>query len=96
MVSESKASFAERWLHSLHPESEAEEPCLTLASSSLMEMGQPPTLFTECAADESAAFISQHRAFQSSKNCPFQKVIRSRNKRIQSKSSPQNPQKITL
>lgn len=45
MVYESKASFAERWLHSLHPESEAEEPRLTLASSPLMEMGQLLTLF---------------------------------------------------
>lgn len=45
MVYESKASFAERWLHGLHPESEAEEPRLTLASSPLMEMGQLLTLF---------------------------------------------------
>lgn len=47
LVCESKAGFAERWLHSLHPESEAEELCLTLASP-LIEMGQLLTLSQRC------------------------------------------------
>lgn len=78
LVYESKASFAERWLHSLHPESEAEELCLTLASSPVMEMGQLLTLFLRACCRLKCSFYFTVQGIpegEHSKSCPFQKVI---------------------